>query len=184
MSLSVSTELFLANEIWKDIPDYKGYQISSFGRVRSFIVHCSHERRYSTSSFRILKGGVDKDGYRRLILCQESGFRKSYKFYELVCLHFIGERPAGLVITHLDGNKTNDCLSNLEYRTQKENILDKNKHGTMPRGESHHSSKLKNSDVYEIRVSSQSNKELSVKFGVGESQISAVRTRRLWTHLQ
>lgn len=183
MSLSTSTELFLDNEIWKDIPDYKGYQISSFGRVRSFIIHYSHERRYSVSSFRILKGGVDKDGYRRLILCKENGDRKSIKFYELVCLHFIGQKPTGLVITHLDGDKVNDCLSNLAYRTQKENILDKNKHGTMPRGELHCCSKLKNSDVCEIRSSNKSCKELSLKFGVNSANISAVRTRRLWKHL-
>ena len=88
--------------------------------------------------------------------------------HRLVMLAFVGKCPDGLVVRHLDGDSTNNHLSNLTYGTQKENGEDKVKHGRTVKlqGENHHLSKLTAPDVLLIR--------LLGTFGWSQSQIARV----------
>lgn len=58
------------------------------------------------------------------------------KIHRLVANSFLGPRPAGLDTLHIDGDKTNNAVTNLRYGTRSENELDKVRHGTH-----HHSAK-------------------------------------------
>jgi hypothetical protein len=60
---------------------------------------------------------INRDGYLR---CKINN--KHTMIHHLVAKFFICERPIGLVINHIDGNKVNNAPSNLEYVTQAENI--------------------------------------------------------------
>ena len=103
-------------EIWKDIKGYEGlYQISNLGRVKSF------PRNGTIKQERILKQTIDNNGY--LIV----GLHKNNKAKK-VCVHwlvadaFIPKGKEDEVINHIDGNKLNNNLNNLERCSQKHNV--------------------------------------------------------------
>lgn len=101
-------------EIWKDIQGYEGlYQVSNLGRVK----------RVTTG--RILKGGKDKYGYLIVNLYKYSvGSIKT--IHRLVAEAFIPNPENKPQVNHVDENKTNNSLDNLEWMTAKENT----NHGT------------------------------------------------------
>lgn len=101
-------------EIWKDIKDYEGlYQVSSFGRVKSFYTN------------RILKGSKHPQGYLTVTLCKDST-KYTKKIHRLVAQAFIPNPEHKSEINHIDEDKTNNSVNNLEWSTRKENI----NHGT------------------------------------------------------
>ena len=96
------------NEEWRDIPDYEGiYKVSSHGRIYSMIKN------------RILNPTVSKDGYKRFYACK-NGKHKSIAVHRAVALAFLPNSKEE--VNHIDGDKTNNDLSNLEWVTRSENI--------------------------------------------------------------
>lgn len=98
-------------EIWKDIRGFPGYQVSNLGRV------------YSNLTNKFLKPEIMKKGYLRVALYNPvTNTKKRIMVHKLVANEFIGVCPEGFQVDHKDGNKKNNCVSNLEYVTCKENI--------------------------------------------------------------
>lgn len=111
-------------EIWKDIPGYEGlYQISSFGIVKSL-------SNKFTRKEKILKYGLSR-GYPTLVLCRH-GIKKPYMIHRLMAMAFFNHSFNGYcaVIDHIDNNRTNNYLSNLQIITQRENSSKNRKNGT------------------------------------------------------
>lgn len=101
-------------EIWKDIKDYEGlYQVSNLGRVK----------RITTG--RVLKPLKHANGYIMVKLSKNS-IVYTKTVHRLVAEAFIPNPEHKSEITHIDENKTNNNVSNLEWMTRKENI----NHGT------------------------------------------------------
>lgn len=170
----------IAGEVWLDINNIDGYQISSHGRVRSNKVR--RGLNLPESGWRLIHPGKDKDGYRRYTFHAQE--KKHYKRISvLVAEHFISEKPKGCVVRHKNGVNTDDYYENLEYGTQKQNIHDKWKHGTMPLGENHTNSKLTKSKVVEIRSSNLSLSALAKKYGVHKSTIHSVVSNITWRNV-
>jgi hypothetical protein len=104
----------LANEVWKPIKEFEGYyEVSDLGRVRRMAAY------RATYVGKILKASL-RVGYPFVRLSRANQI-KQYHVHQLVAEAFIGDRPAGLVINHIDANKQNNRPSNLEYVTQAEN---------------------------------------------------------------
>jgi len=102
-------QLHIDGEIWKDVVGYEGvYEVSDHGRVR----------RVRTGL--VLSPGRDKKGYTNVGLCVD-GKPIRVKVHHLVMEAFVGKRPNGLVINHIDENPRNNHVSNLEYVTQSYN---------------------------------------------------------------
>lgn len=131
---------------------------------------------------RTLAGSVDKDGYRKVILC-ERGIRHYKRVHVLVALAFRGEQPAGTVVCHLDGDHTNNAASNLAYVTQRENIAHKNLHGTMKRGVDHCQAKLSEESVHAILADSRPARVIAREHGVSKGAVDGIRSGRNWRHL-
>jgi hypothetical protein len=113
-------------EIFKDIPSYEGYyQVSNLGRVKSLerVVYKSDGRPY-TFKERILKEGIDGREYLKVIL-SKGGKPKTLRIHQLVAISFLGHKPCGMkkVVNHIDNDKTNNRLDNLEIVTQRENAF-------------------------------------------------------------
>ena len=106
----------IKEEIWKDIEGYFGlYQISNLGRVKSLGNGKTHN-----SKEHLLKLEKDKYKYSIVCLCKQ-GKMKRYKVHRLVAQHFI-HNPNNLEqINHIDEDKTNNCVSNLEWCDAKHN---------------------------------------------------------------
>ena len=153
----------LDGEEWCDISGFSGYQVSSMGRVRSN--RKSHRFPLPECGWRILAGGTDKDGYRRLVL-SNPGNRKSARIAHLVYEAFIGKRSPDKVVRHLNGNNQDDRVENLKQGTQLENIHDRTEHGTTAKGIRHGKAKLNESQATDIKTSDLTTTELAEKHGV------------------
>ena len=117
-------------EIWKDIEDYEGYQVSNFGRVRSLDRYNS---RGCWIKGCILKLTMDKKGYLTVGLSKNNQ-RKTFKVHRLVALHFIPNIENKPEIDHINTIKTDNTVflnedgsinyekTNLRWTTRKENI--------------------------------------------------------------
>ena len=102
-------------EVWKDIAGYEGlYQISSLGNVKSL----NYNR---TKKERILTPGKRGSGYLFVCLCKV-GKSKKFNIHRLVGDAFI-ENPKNFPqVNHIDEDKTNNCVDNLEWCTAKYNM--------------------------------------------------------------
>lgn len=79
---------------------------------------------------------ADKDGYKCLRIAN-----KKWLIHRLVYLLFVGPLLPGLVVCHIDNNRSNNCWENLLQSTQKINISHKRLHGTHQAGETHPSAR-------------------------------------------
>lgn len=99
----------LNNVQWKDIPNFEGlYQVSSKGEIKN------------KKTNKILIGGIKK-GYRQVILVKK-GKRKYCNVHRLVAESFIDNPKNKPQVNHIDGNKLNNCVDNLEWATRSENM--------------------------------------------------------------
>lgn len=106
----------------RPIPGYeRTYSITEDGVVYS------HPRPTTPGGVR--KWRFDHHGYPYLNLCQD-GVERRWRVHILVALTFIGPRPDGMQVRHLDGNSSNPHASNLAYGTPSQNGLDSVLHGT------------------------------------------------------
>lgn len=112
-------------EIWVDIPGFEGlYKVSSFGRVKSLSrpVYRKLINGYITLKPRILKQGYTQDGYRQVQI-YKMGRHKTFGIHRLVFWSFnphIKKMP-GYEVDHIDNDKENNHLSNLQYIKSRHN---------------------------------------------------------------
>lgn len=98
-------------EIWKDIEGYENlYQISNMGRVRSL--------RYG--KVKILKNGINKNGYCKVALVKNSVYKNFY-VHRLVAIHFIPNPENKPHIDHINTDRADNRVENLRWVTNKEN---------------------------------------------------------------
>ena len=116
----------IVKEVWKPIVDYEGYyEISSFGRVKSVARTVEHPSlvngaKYKSIPERIRKPNIMK-GYHCVALIKE-GKAKVFRIHRLVIEHFGKARPSEEhQVNHIDGDKSNNHIENLEWVTPKEN---------------------------------------------------------------
>lgn len=165
---------------YRDIPGYEGkYRVSDCGVVES--------RTYLTRfEWRPLKDRFDSSGYKHVVLYGEHG-PTTFKLHRLVLESFVGPCPEGMQARHLDGNKTNNCLTNLRWGSRKENAFDKERHGTHPRGEAVWNCKLTDADVRRLRSlvkSGHSIRSIAKILGVSAETARQASCGNTWKHIQ
>lgn len=103
-------------EIWKTIENYSNYEVSTCGNVRN--------KRTGMK----LSPWVTAEGYLRVAIADDSGFRKQLAVHRIVAYTFIPLPPSDLPleVNHIDEKKTNNCVDNLEWVTHQQNC----NHGT------------------------------------------------------
>ena len=100
-------------ETFVEIEGFEKYEVSNLGRVRNI------------KSGIMLKPWITKDGYLRHCLYKHNK-RKNLLLHRIIATSFIdnpGKKPQ---VNHIDENKLNNDLSNLEWCTERENVI----HGT------------------------------------------------------
>lgn len=106
-------------ENWIAIDNYNGYHVSDYGRV------------YSEKSKRCLKGNMNISGYFVVELRKNNKGKKFY-VHRIVMLNFSKEKQQETV-NHIDGNKENNQLSNLEWLSYSENLMHARRTGLIKR---------------------------------------------------
>lgn len=107
----------LLGEEWRSVPGFARHEVSSAGRVRC-------RAKSGMRPPRLLDGTLQA-GYRYVRL--DDGRWRGV--HQLVALVFHGPQPEGLVVRHLDGDKTNNSMGNLAWGTHSQNMLDVKWHG-------------------------------------------------------
>lgn len=113
----------MKKEIWKDIPGYeKLYQASSIGRVRGIEGRVTHSTIHGKRKWRelILKQKVSADGNHRVSLWKEKE-ESTWLVHRLIALTFIPLVKGKEHINHIDGDRYNNTVENLEWCNQFEN---------------------------------------------------------------
>jgi len=168
-------------EIWKRHPKYRHLVISTFGRVISL-------GRFIKNTF---KGKCYTQYLKRRLLSQRIGKRGYYlisckgpkKVHRLVAETFIDNPDNKRCVNHIDLNKLNNNVNNLEWVTNQENMRHAFDNGVFNRKGTHNGrSKLDNSKVSFIR--NNKNKftisDLAIKFNVSWTTIKRVIRRETW----
>ena len=112
-------------EIWKPVVGYEGiYEVSNLGRIKSI-------PRNGTANFeRILKPSKSNVGYFHLSFSKNNTIQTKN-------IHVVSKK--GIVVDHIDNNKTNNKLDNLRILSHRENIIRGNRSNT------------KNNNIYKVK---------------------------------
>ena len=167
------------DEIWKDDTEYSDFfQISNHGRV------------YSKRSNKILVQGITKQGYNTISskIGGRAGKYICLKVHRMVAKAFIPNSYNKPEVNHIDGNKQNNNVSNLEWCTSSENTQHAYDTGLKKsmKGEDNPTAKLTWEIVDFIRNNYKSNdkeygaRPLSRKYGVDRSLIKRIIDNKTW----
>lgn len=163
------------NEEWRHVVGYEGiYEVSNFGRVRAL----------SPRSWKLNPGGIIKpklDDYLRVTI-YKNGERKTHAVHVLVATAFLGPRPDGHVVDHVDNNKQNNHAVNLQYLTWRGNTR-KSIALELESGVRSNGGKLTKEDVESIRSFSRegmTRAELGRQYGVSAPHITRIVQGNKW----
>ena len=111
-------------EIWKDIKGYEGmYQVSNLGNIKSLERYKRNHSKLQKIEEKLLKLHINKtNGYVYVVLTKDT-IEKNIRVHKLVAQAFIENSNNKPQINHIDGNKQNNRVDNLEWCTQSENEL-------------------------------------------------------------
>lgn len=173
-------------EEWRPCPGFEDlYAVSSLGRVKRSGFSCCG--RYAPGS--LIKGGRDTKGYP-IVCLSRGGRRHTHKVHGLVARAFMGERN-GRQVNHIDGNKTNNAVGNLEWATCRENfhhalrlgLIDLESHRGKMRETHRRNGKLSYEAVRQIRgdaAAGVSRKELASRFGIHVMTVGEIVREEIW----
>lgn len=178
-------------ELWEPVPGYENlYLVSDAGRVvsleRSVTVTTRFGTYTRTQKRRLLKPVVDAHGYMRIVLVSESGQQEQRKLHRLVAEAFL---PKPLMknstVLHLNDNKKDNRVTNLQWGSHNDNMLDMVSKGrqSIRRGEESALSVLSSSQVREIFDLAQrgvSSREIAAKFGIARGTVVKIKTGIRW----
>lgn len=103
-------------ELWKSLEEYKGIRVSSIGRIWK-AANKSRKERILTEFPK------DRDGYCRVSVQKLDGTWTSQPVHRLVAKAFIPNPDNKQAVNHVDGNRQNNRIENLEWVTPKENVI-------------------------------------------------------------
>jgi len=150
------------SEVWKDVVGYEGlYQISTFGRVKSLK---RFDTRGNLLKSRILKNVSRGNGYLSVDLCKNAT-AKLFDLHRLVAQAYIPNPDSKPQVNHIDEDKTNNNVDNLEWVTIKENA----NHGTRNRRIGKNIKVIYQDDTYEFWESAHL---FAKNFGISNSGIT------------
>lgn len=156
-------------EQFKTIKGFKNYEFGNQGTIIS--LHRAEKR--------IIKDFNNGNGYRKIHLVNDRGITVKKFIHRVVLEAFLGKCPKGFEVNHINRNRMDNRLKNLEYKRISENRSHK--------GESHGQSKLRVEDVEAIRDLYQEGyttyKELAQYYDVDVTTIGKVVRNETWTHL-
>lgn len=170
---------------WAGIPGYSGlYEISDEGAVFRIATHGQ-----SPKPIRRQVRPHRRNKYLAFDLNRDDARQREYA-HRLVWIAFVGPIPEGLEINHIDGDRDNNRLENLELVTRSGNMAHCFQHLNPSlnrvKGIAHHKSRLTPEKVIEIRrlrADGVERCEVAVAFGVSRNAIRLIEIGKNWKHL-
>lgn len=159
------------NEIWRDIVGWEQrYMVSNLGRYARFMKLSPH-----------------RAGYLKVCL-REDRVSKTVTVHTLVGDAFLGPRPEDHQVNHRDGDKANNCVSNLEYLNRSQHEAHTSALGLRPFGNNVSTAKLTPEQVIAIREDYARGNitftELAKIYGVAKGNIARIVRLQTWRRLK
>lgn len=171
---------------WLPVPGWEGYySVSDQGQVRSEPRVISRRGQPPQRvSGRILKRAIRQGrvNYAFVVLCRNATPENKY-VHTLVLEAFVGPRPPDMECRHLDGNSLNCRLGNLEWGTTTENTADRERHGTLLRGEAAPWSRLTEEQVRRIKADKRYQRVIAADYSVSQTTISKIKLGKSWAQV-
>jgi hypothetical protein len=176
------------NEVWKSIPEYPSYEASNWGRIRSIdrtstLVNQGGECKRRING-RVLKPSAHpRTTYFPIALC-EKGKTTTRLVHRLVASAWLEKSIGKSDVNHIDGDKQNNRIENLEWVDKSDNRRHAFRIGLQTAcGENNSQSKLTKEDVLLIRNSTKGTVAVAKEFRVSPATICDIRKGRSWTHI-
>lgn len=177
----ITTGVMTLVENWRPVVGYEGiYEVSDRGRVRSLPRMRSAVIRGTACEIfvrgRIMRPAITH-GYARLTLRDQDRQRQTF-VHALVAEAFLGPRPDGYVIDHVDCVRDNNHVRNLRYVTPFANLA-------VQYGENVATSKLTNdcaARVFDALMEGRAPTDIAKEFGVTCSNVVSMAKGKTWSH--
>ena len=147
-------------EEWRDIPEFEGYQVSSLGKVRGVDRLRKSKNGFCITKGRELKQVLNKKGYPEVRLRKNGCHTRLV--HKLVASAFMTKPEGCTQINHINGIKTDNQVSNLEWVTNSQNQKHAYLLGLQPSraGENNSRALIKNEDVTNFKILYNSGKSI------------------------
>jgi hypothetical protein len=160
---------------WRQIPGWPKYEAARCGK------------------FRVIETGrpvavvLQHTGYLSVWLSRERGVRGQYlRVHRVLWMAFVGPLRDDELLNHIDGNKLNNDVSNLEIVTCKQNMEHASRLGLMTRGERNHFAKLTAAQVLDIKLRlrcGEKQRDIAAAYGVDVTCIGHISRGKNWRHV-
>ena len=162
--------------MWKEIINHPNYEINELGQIRNKI------------KSNLLTPFKTTNGYLRVRISNKG----VYQLHYLIALHFINNPNNYKEINHINGNKLDNSINNLEWSTRSLNMIHSyqnnlSKNTFNNKGEKHYNAKLKKDDIIKIKKMLNNNiiqKEIAKLFNVSTQTINNIKNNKNWSNYQ
>ena len=180
----------MKNIIWKPVKGYEDYyEVSDQGEIRTIERYVELPSHRYMKKQKMLTQFDDGRGYKHVKLYDGKGNPKSFTVHKIVAITFIENFNNYIEVNHIDHEKHNNCVDNLEWTTRSENI----KHSYRMRdpktykGSGNKNSKLTEEEVTQMRKEYETGKftykKLAEKYSVGITLVGYIVKNQVWKHV-
>lgn len=169
-------------EVWKKIPEYPMYECSNYGRIRSW-----KDGRFGVlNEPKLIKLIKSNHGYPRVALSNRPAPQKKVLVHRIVAQLFIANPNGKPFVNHIDSDRANNRVDNLEWCTHQENVFHCHSKGRISFGEKKKNAKLTEEKVKEIwkTYKKESQKDVAKRLGVSATAVSLVTRGLQWKHVK
>jgi len=170
-------------EYWRAVPDLEHLEASYCGKVRSVQIRVNTWYGTRKVKEKVLKQGFNSCGYLR-VSCK----RKPKLVHRIIALAFCPGHEAGLTVNHINGIKTDNRASNLEWMSQRKNYDHAMENDLTAAGVKNANAILTDQDVVRIRKrwnggNGQSQTAIAAQYDVSASTVHLIVQRKYWRHI-
>jgi hypothetical protein len=168
----------LPEEAWYPLLDYNGYLISNKHRIKSL------PKSNRPCEF-IVTPTLQKTGYYSVPLYLPSNDRKFKRIsvHRIIAKMFIPNVCNKPCVNHINHDRSDNRIENLEWCTHKENLEHAKKFKRMQHGEARYNNALTEKQVLDIFSSKEAQRPLAKKYNVHQGTIAKIRTGQNWSYL-
>ena len=171
-------------EVWKKIEGFENYEVSNYGNVKGLKIKTNFGSSFKIYPERIINPWKDKKGYLYIDISYFPN-KKRFLLHRLVAIHFINNKENKPQINHKDGNKSNNCVENLEWCTAKENLKHAVDTGLNKKeGVDNYKSKFSKEDIINIRKIKGSQQSIANIFNVSQTCIGSIKRQITYKNIK